>query len=125
MKTAPFVAPGTHLLIDFYGASNLCDLDVIEKALRQAAAGCGATVLQVMLHPYGEGAGVTGVALLAESHISIHTWPETSYAAIDVFVCGNCDPRKAIPILQSFLNPVDCLVSSHKRGEKEHRHDVR
>jgi S-adenosylmethionine decarboxylase proenzyme len=45
--------------------------------------------------------GITGVAILAESHISIHTWPETEYAAIDVFMCGSCDPNKSIPIFET------------------------
>ncbi len=47
------------------------------------------------MHGFGSGAGVTGVALLAESHITVHTWPERGYAAFDVFMCGDCDPEAA------------------------------
>jgi S-adenosylmethionine decarboxylase len=119
-----FVSPGAHLLIDFYNATNLSDLSLIEKALLQASKACGATVLQIMLHRYGEGGGVTGVALLAESHISIHTWPEINYAAIDVFVCGKCDPQKAVPVLKKLLKPREVILSSHNRGRAAKLWDV-
>jgi len=59
-----FVAPGTHLLVDFYNTENLQDAALIEKALRDAADACEATVLQVMLHHFGEGSGVTGVSAI-------------------------------------------------------------
>lgn len=82
--------PGTslHLIADLAGCSRLDDPAHIETVLRNAAAAAGATVLEVRLHHFGEAMGVTGVALLAESHISIHTWPESGVAAVDLFVCG-------------------------------------
>jgi S-adenosylmethionine/arginine decarboxylase-like enzyme len=67
---------GLHLVADIAGASGLGDLPLIEAVLREAAQAARATVLDVRLHHFGPGKGVTGVALLAESHISIHTWPE-------------------------------------------------
>ena len=79
---------GTHLLADLYGCSKLADIDVVDAALRAAVSAAGATLLDLRLHGFGEGMGITGVALLAESHISIHTWPEHGYAAIDIFLCG-------------------------------------
>lgn len=79
---------GRHLIAELHDAAHLSDADFIEAALRDAAAAAGATVLDVRLHHFGPGQGVTGVALLAESHISIHTWPEHGYAAIDIFMCG-------------------------------------
>lgn len=79
--------PGTHILLDFWGAQRLDDASFIDGAMREAALACGATVLDTRLHQFGTGGGVTGVALLAESHISIHTWPETGYAALDIFLC--------------------------------------
>ena len=87
--------PGTHLLIDFFEAKNLQDLEHIRQGLTEAALACGATVLEVKLHSFGENCGITGVAILAESHITIHTWPEINYAALDIFVCGSCDASKA------------------------------
>jgi S-adenosylmethionine decarboxylase len=90
---------GCHLLADLHGASHLDDLERVEASLRAAADAAGATVIDVRLHHFGDGHGVTGVALLAESHISIHTWPERAYAAIDIFVCGktnNADAALAV-----------------------------
>ncbi|MBZ9657440.1 adenosylmethionine decarboxylase [Mesorhizobium sp. ESP-6-4] len=111
----PF-APGLHLLVDFWECRGLRDAEEIGHALREAAAACGATVLDVMLHNFGESGGVTGVALLAESHISIHTWPETGYAAIDIFTCGHCDPRKALPVLDKWFSPARRRITEQKRG---------
>ncbi len=112
------VAPGVHLLIDFWGARHLTDAGLIEAAMREAADACGATVLNVMLHSFGEGAGITGVAMLAESHISIHTWPETDYAALDVFVCGNCDASLALAVLRRHFQPEQERATSCLRGER-------
>lgn len=111
----PF-APGMHLLIDFWGASHLDDTDYIEQALGRAAEACGATVLAIHLHSFGEKAGVTGVAMLAESHISIHTWPELDYVALDVFMCGKSDPHLAVPMLHAFFKPVEMKVTESARG---------
>lgn len=114
-----FVNPGVHLLIDFWGATHLQDEVLIEQAMRDAASACGATVLGVNLHSFGDGAGVTGVAILAESHISIHTWPEIDYAALDVFMCGACDPHKTLPVLRAAFRPSEEKISEHRRGLAE------
>jgi S-adenosylmethionine decarboxylase len=108
--------PGTHLLIDIWGGSRLADAAHIERALLQSAAACGAKVLGINLHSFGENSGVTGVALLAESHISIHTWPETGFAALDVFMCGTCDPHRALPVLREFFSPERMKVTETRRG---------
>ena len=79
---------GTHLLADLYDCDHLADADRIEAALRAAVIASGATLLDLQVHGFGEGQGVTGLALLAESHISIHSWPEHGYAAVDMFLCG-------------------------------------
>jgi S-adenosylmethionine decarboxylase len=106
---------GFHLLVEFWGANGLKDVQLIERALQEAAHMAGATVLDIHTHTFSSG-GVTGVAILAESHITIHTWPERSYAAIDIFMCGNCRPRNAIGPLKSVLRPREVKVSEHKRG---------
>lgn len=116
MHTATYYPSGNHILLDFWGATGLQDIVFIESALRQAAAVCSATVLDIKLHQFGENEGVTGVALLAESHISIHTWPETGYAALDVFVCGKCDAEKALLLLRDTFNPQRFKVSRYLRG---------
>lgn len=107
---------GRHLLIDLWRASRLDDLDHIEETLRRAVEAAGATLLRIDLHRFTETNGVSGVALLAESHMSIHTWPECGYAALDVFVCGDCDPYLALPVLKAAFEPEDLRVSEHKRG---------
>lgn len=114
-----YAAPGLHLLIDLWGASHLQDIELIEQTMRNAAAACGATLLEIKLHSFGVNAGITGVAILAESHISIHTWPETGYIAIDVFMCGKCDPNNAIPIFTSAFSPAKSQVQSYFRGIQE------
>lgn len=111
-----FVAPGLHLLIDFWEATYLQDQAHIEQALRNAATACGATVLHIMLHSFGNDAGITGVAILSESHISVHTWPETGYVALDVFMCGACDPRGAVAVLEAAFQPKRVRVTEHRRG---------
>ncbi|WP_033920660.1 adenosylmethionine decarboxylase [Sphingomonas sp. 37zxx] len=95
---------GRHLIADLHDCSRLDDLTLVEAALRDGAAAAGATVLDVRLHAFGPGQGVTGVALLAESHISIHSWPEHGYAAIDIFLCGRrCDPQAALAVIVAAL----------------------
>lgn len=107
---------GTHLLIDLWGAGNLDDLDIVEQALRESAELAGATILHCHLHHFTPNGGISGVLVLAESHISIHTWPERGYAALDVFMCGSCDPYRAIPILRGAFSPETVTVSEQKRG---------
>jgi S-adenosylmethionine decarboxylase len=109
------IAPGKHLLIDFWHTRRLTS-DGIETAMRQAAAACGATVLHVLLHEFGDSGGLTGVAILAESHISIHTWPELDYVALDVFVCGACDAGLALDVLKDAFAPGRAEIVEALRG---------
>ena len=95
---------GGHLLLDLWGARGLTDPSAI------------ATILHSHMHQFGEGGGCSGVVVLAESHISIHTWPERAFAAIDIFMCGTCDPHRAIPVLRDAFQPTGMSVSEHRRG---------
>ena len=107
---------GTHLLLDLWDASNLDSLDYIERAMRDCVDACGATLLHIHLHHFTPSGGVSGVAVLAESHISVHTWPERNYAAFDVFMCGDARPEDAIAILKRAFHPRRINVCEELRG---------
>ena len=108
---------GKHWLVEFYSARQLGDAKAIRLALRAAVTASGATLLKLQLHHFGPGRGVTGVALLAESHISIHTWPERGYAAVDIFMCGpTSNPQKALAALRAALDPRKVRIRRFERG---------
>jgi S-adenosylmethionine decarboxylase len=107
---------GMHLLVDLWGAQNLSEPEHIDRALRDAALIAGATILHSHFHHFTPNGGVSGVVVLAESHISIHTWPENGFAAIDIFMCGDCDPRKSIPVLQAAFMPEQTVLGEQRRG---------
>jgi S-adenosylmethionine decarboxylase len=106
---------GKHLLIDFYQCEHHGDLPSIQTTLIEACKATGATVLFSHLHPF-EGGGASGAVILAESHMSIHTWVTEQYVALDVFVCGVCDPMLAVPILANHFKPLSMSVKLEKRG---------
>lgn len=116
--SAPSVL-GYHLLADFHevAAARLTDADWLEAQLRAAALAAGATPLTAQFHHFGEGMGVTGVLLLQESHISIHTWPEHRFAALDIFMCGACQPASALDVLQEALRPGQVIQHLTPRGQ--------
>ena len=89
--TAPFAdTVGKHCILELYACdcAKLDDEDFVRAALSNAALRAGATLLNLISHQF-QPHGVTGLALLAESHISFHSWPESGYAAVDVFTCGD------------------------------------
>lgn len=96
---------GQHCILDVYQINDnwLQDAVAIEELLRQAAQAAQAHILTSHFHTFGGNGGVTGVLLLAESHISIHTWPEHHYAAIDIFMCGQLLTKAAVAKLQKLL----------------------
>jgi S-adenosylmethionine decarboxylase len=108
---------GAHLIIDLYDAKKLDDIDLIEQALRQCVDAAGATLLHIHLHHFEPNGGVSGVAVLAESHISIHSWPENGYAALDVFMCGKAKPEACVPVLRKAFKPKRIAVSELLRGQ--------
>ena len=106
---------GMHLLVDMWGVA-LRDPNSIERVLRDAAEAAHATILHSHFHHFGPDGGVTGLVMLAESHISIHTWPEKHFAAIDIFMCGSCDPYKSLPILEASFRPASIQLTACRRG---------
>jgi len=107
---------GTHLLVDLWDAGHLTDPAYIDRALRDAALAAGATILHSHFHHFSPNGGVSGVIVLAESHISIHTWPERDFAAIDIFMCGACDPALSVPVLRAAFVPGRIEVEEKRRG---------
>ncbi len=107
---------GTHLIIDLWGAARLDDLEHVDRTLRACVEASGATLLHLHLHHFTPNGGVSGVAVLAESHISIHTWPERDYAALDVFMCGDADPLAAVPLLRQAFTAGRVDVEELRRG---------
>lgn len=108
---------GTHLLIDVREAEGLDDLKLIEKTMKECVEAAGATLLTIDLHHFTPNGGISGVAILAESHISIHSWPEYGYAALDVFMCGDAQPQKAVPVLKRAFNAGRVDVEEVRRGK--------
>jgi S-adenosylmethionine decarboxylase len=109
---------GLHLLADLTGVQvdKLNNLGFIEGVLLDAAHAAEATILHSHFHAFGEGEGVTGLVLLAESHISIHTWPEYKFAAVDIFMCGDSKPRKALEVIERGFNAESVTMHKIARG---------
>jgi S-adenosylmethionine decarboxylase len=107
---------GTHLIVDLWGAEHLDDLAHVEATLRNAVTAAKATLLHIHLHHFTPNQGISGVAVLAESHISIHTWPENGYAALDVFMCGGAEPQATIEVLRAAFKPDRLVVEEILRG---------
>lgn len=110
---------GVHLLLDLYGANpvRLRDEGFIEETFRRCIDASGATLLHIHTHVFEENGGISGVAVLAESHISIHTWPESGFAALDVFMCGQANPDACIPILKDAFGAKEAVVDERLRGK--------
>jgi S-adenosylmethionine decarboxylase proenzyme len=107
-----------HLLAEFRGCSvtKLNNLEFIEASMRAAAQEARATIVNSSFHKFGH-QGVSGVLVLAESHLSVHTWPEHGYAATDIYVCGDtCLPRLAQASLARALDAQHTELMSIERG---------
>ena len=102
------------------GAEKLKDVASLEDLLRHSAQAAGAQILFSHFHSFGTGQGITGVVLLAESHISIHTWPEFGFAAADIFMCGQAQPQRALEVIKLALQPASSEVQIVKRGSHTH-----
>ncbi len=107
---------GTHLILDLWGAERLDDEAFMRAVLERCVEVAGATLLHIHLHKFTPNGGLSGVAVLAESHISVHTWPERGFAAFDIFMCGRADPHRCLPVLREAFRPRHMSVSEHRRG---------
>ena len=116
-KVRSFGTRGRHFIVDYWG----CNVDLINDAqellglLDKSAIAAGATVLTRDVHKF-DGKGVTAVCILAESHISIHSWPERGYAAVDIYTCGNCDPLLAHHVIEKKLAASSFRFKELERG---------
>ena len=110
------VFAGTHLIIEVVDGHGLDDEARIQKAFRDCVDQCGATLLHIHTHKFSP-QGVSGVAVLAESHISVHTWPEIGYGAFDVFMCGDAQPWNAVGVLKAAFGTDDVRVKELLRGD--------
>jgi S-adenosylmethionine decarboxylase len=107
---------GAHLIIDLFEARRLDDIDHVARTLIDCVDAAGATLLHMHLHPFEPNGGISGVAVLAESHISIHSWPERGYAALDAFMCGDARPERCVGVLQAAFAPQRVSVREILRG---------
>jgi len=108
---------GKELIVDFWNPSgvDLTDKDTIRAVLLRAVRSSGSTLIRSYFHRLHPG-GITGFLLLKESHISIHTWPEYGYAALDFFTCGQADSHKALAEVERAFQPARLKVTEIMRG---------
>jgi S-adenosylmethionine decarboxylase proenzyme len=108
---------GRHLLAEYWGCrlDVLIDINAIERLLRHAAEAAACTVVQAVFHQFSP-TGISGVVVIEESHLSIHTWPEHGYAAVDFYTCGNGAPENAHQVLLAGLQPAEHEVMLLQRG---------
>jgi len=117
VASSPETMVGKHCILELYDCNpqKLDDEAFLRTAFTSAAKRAGATLLNLITHRF-EPQGVTGLALLAESHISIHTWPESGYAAVDVFTCGDHTmPERACDVLGQELGATRRKLKSFRR----------
>jgi S-adenosylmethionine decarboxylase len=118
---ASYLPCGRHLIADLYGVApeKLRDASSLETLLRAAADAADAHILFSHFHSFDAGQGITGVVLLAESHITIHTWPEHGYAALDIFVCGLAQVERALQLIKQGLQATHCELNRIHRGQSK------
>lgn len=120
-------AIGKHLTVDMYGCNfeSLNNLEYIKNVVISSIEQANMTLLNLTYHKF-EPQGLTVLALLAESHLSIHTYPELGYAAVDVFTCGDHSrPDKAIAIMKTLLKPEKTKTTNIMRGDFGSQKDMK
>ena len=109
---------GVHYMAELWGARVVSQPDELSRLLHGAAQAAGSTVVREAVHAYTP-QGITGFILLAESHLSLHTWPELDYIAVDIFTCGDqADGRAAIAYLEQALSPRRVEIQKVLRGRQ-------
>jgi S-adenosylmethionine decarboxylase proenzyme len=109
---------GQHYLIDFVGCDSklIALVEPTREIVLRAAKECGATIVDDRFHQF-QPFGVSGVVLIAESHISVHTWPENGFVAVDIFTCGEMEPQVAIDIMRKDFMATETTVKIVVRGQ--------
>lgn len=112
---------GRHIIAEYWECSPevLGDLELLRNRLMFAAKAAGATIVETVFHRFTP-TGVSGVVVVEESHLSIHTWPEEAYVAADFYTCGNCIPERAIEILKDALSSKRTHTLALNRGISDH-----
>ena len=105
------------MIVELWGCKGIDSLAAVEEALREAVAATNATLRDLQVFPWEPYNGVSGIAILSESHLSIHTWPELGYAAVDIFTCGDhTRPEAAVPVFRDAFKPERLEVMQVSRG---------
>jgi S-adenosylmethionine decarboxylase len=111
-------AVGRHVIVDMWAAQNLNAPEVLEEGLRRTVDAIEGTLIDLRVHTYPM-QGVTGVAIIAESHVAVHTWPEYGYAAVDIFTCNlQADVHAGVAVLARCLMPAQMMTREIARGER-------
>jgi len=110
---------GRHWLVEYYECDEalLASCELVEQALRAAVDEMSATYVTSKFHHFSP-LGVSGVIVIAESHVTIHTWPEHGYAAVDIFTCGEMDSQKGIDFLKAQLSSKRVAQEFLERGKE-------
>jgi len=104
---------GTHIIIDLHNASQLNDIELMKTAIHDVIEKSGSTLLFENFHHF-QPTGITGIACLVESHITVHTWPDDDFAAFDIFMCGKAQPDLAIPILKHYFKGTEKVTTLYR-----------
>ena len=110
---------GTHIILDLWNCRFSNKIVSLKKLIKEAVNLSKANILHMHMHRFGKEQGISGVAVLAESHISVHTWPERNYIAFDIFMCGDTFPNLAAESIINSLKPKRKTIKVIKRGEKK------
>ena len=114
-------ALGRHLLVEFYDCNPdiINNKELVEQFMKEAAIKAGSTIVQSVFHMF-QPHGVSGVVVIAESHLAIHTWPEYKYASVDLYTCGSCvEPLEAYKYLKDKFQSKNTDLKEMLRGEME------